>query len=68
MLGRLFVLIGLFFLGVGFLLTVAQKLGWSHLPGDIVIKKGNFTFYFSLTTSVLLSILFSLIFYWLNRK
>jgi hypothetical protein len=38
------------------------------LPGDIVIQKKNFTFYFPIATSILLSIILSLIFYFLGRK
>jgi hypothetical protein len=38
------------------------------LPGDIVIQKKNFTFYFPIATSILLSIILSLIFYFFGRK
>lgn len=38
------------------------------LPGDIVVQKKNFTFYFPIATSILLSIILSLIFYFLGRK
>ncbi len=38
------------------------------LPGDIVIQRKNFTFYLPLATSILLSIILSLIFYFLRRK
>jgi hypothetical protein len=38
------------------------------LPGDIIIQRKNFTFYFPIATSMLLSILLSLIFYFLGRK
>nr|WP_205597598.1 MULTISPECIES: DUF2905 domain-containing protein [Neobacillus] len=37
------------------------------LPGDIVIKKGNTTFYFPIVTSIVLSIVLSLIFYFIGR-
>jgi hypothetical protein len=39
-----------------------------RLPGDFVIQKKNFTFYFPVATSILLSIILSLIFYFLGRK
>ncbi|MFW0781170.1 DUF2905 domain-containing protein [Rossellomorea marisflavi] len=41
------------------------KLG--KLPGDIVVKKENATFYFPLMTSVLLSVILSLVFYFIGR-
>ena len=42
--------------------------GIGKLPGDIYLKKENFTFYFPLTTCILLSIIISLIFYFINRR
>ena len=43
------------------------SLGLGSLPGDFVFKRGNFSFYFPLTTSLLLSVLLSLI-SWLLRR
>ncbi|HYW92443.1 MAG TPA: DUF2905 domain-containing protein [Gammaproteobacteria bacterium] len=43
-----------------------SRLGLGHLPGDIVIRRRGFTFYFPLTTSILVSLVLSLIF-WLFR-
>ncbi len=68
MLGNIFITAGLFLLAIGLLLMIGQGLGWSHLPGDIVVRKGNFTFYFPLATSILLSIILTLIFYLINKK
>jgi hypothetical protein len=69
--GKLFILLGVVFIGIGLLLSLAShfsffKLG--KLPGDIYIKRDNFTFYFPLTTSILLSLLLTLIFSLLSRK
>ncbi len=50
------------------LLLFSRGLNIGRLPGDIYIKKGNFVFYFPVTTSILLSILLSLIIYFLFRK
>jgi hypothetical protein len=45
-----------------------QKLPFAgRLPGDIVIKRENFTFYFPLATSIIVSILISLILYLINK-
>ena len=49
-------------------LAFAGKLGpLGKLPGDIAIQRPNFSFYFPLATSIILSIILSLIF-WLFRK
>ena len=42
--------------------------GLGKLPGDILIKKENFTFYFPLATSLLISLLLSLLLFLWNRK
>ncbi len=61
-LGRFLILIGLLIVGVGLLLLFAEKLPWlGKLPGDILIKKGKWTFYFPLATSLLLSVLLTLL-------
>ncbi|HET7628338.1 MAG TPA: DUF2905 domain-containing protein [Bacillales bacterium] len=56
---------GKFMIGAGIVLVVIgfvwQLIG--KLPGDIVIKRGNFTFYFPIVTSIVISIVLSLIFY-----
>lgn len=59
-LGLLLVLIGLAWPWLG-------KLPLGRLPGDIVVNRENFRFYFPLTTMIIVSILLSLIF-WLFRK
>jgi hypothetical protein len=69
--GKILVMIGAIFLVVGLILMFAShpslgKIG--RLPGDIYIKKDNFSFYFPLTTSILVSLLLTLIFSLLFRK
>jgi hypothetical protein len=58
--GRTLVLIGLVVAGVGVLMMLGLPLG--RLPGDMAVKRGNFSFYFPLTTSILLSILLTVLF------
>ena len=67
--GRAFITVGLILLAVGLLLTFAPKLltWFGRLPGDISIKRGNFSFYFPLASCLLLSALLSFII-WLIRK
>jgi hypothetical protein len=58
--GKLLVLIGLGIAGMGLLLMVGVPFG--RLPGDIVVRRGSFSFYFPLATSIIVSILLTLIF------
>ncbi len=61
-LGKALVLLGAVILVVGLLLLFAGKVPFlGRLPGDIVIKRQNFTFYFPLATSIILSLLISFI-------
>lgn len=66
--GKILIISGLLIALVGVLFTFAGKIPWlGRLPGDIFIKRENFTFYFPLATSIILSALLSLIL-WLFRK
>lgn len=56
------ILLGLVMIMVGIFLNFANLLSWK-MPGDILIKKNNFTLYFPLGTSVLISIVLSIILY-----
>jgi len=68
-LGRMLMVLGAILLAAGGLITLAGKIpGLGKLPGDIVIQRGNFNFYFPLTTSILLSIILTLVFALLGRK
>jgi uncharacterized protein HemY len=66
-LGRLLIVFGGILLFAGVVLTVAGKLGLGKLPGDIVYRRGNFSFYFPLMTSILLSLILFLLL-WLARR
>jgi len=67
--GKLLIIIGVVFIGVGLLVNVMEKIpGIDKLPGDIYVKKENFTFYFPLTTCLLISVIMSFIFILLNKK
>ncbi len=52
---------------MGLLWPWLARLGLGRLPGDIWVQRGNFTFYAPITTSILVSLLLSLIFWLLNR-
>jgi hypothetical protein len=71
-LGRLLLILGGVFVALGFLLTFAGKSGWltwlGRLPGDIHIRRGNFSVYVPLTTSLILSVLLTLVLSLLFRR
>jgi ribose/xylose/arabinose/galactoside ABC-type transport system permease subunit len=64
---KLLVTLGVILLVAGLLWPWLSKLGLGRLPGDIAIKRDGFSFYFPITTSILLSLVLSLI-VWLLRK
>ncbi len=67
--GKLLMIIGAALLVIGSLLYFTQTHSWlGKLPGDISFRKGNFSFHFPLMTSLLLSVLLSLVFYFFNKK
>ena len=62
-LGKMFIMVGVFIILIGLLLSLGEKIPWiGRLPGDIIIRKKNFTFYFPLATSILISIFLTLFF------
>jgi len=66
-LGRLLMIAGAVLLLAGVAVTMAGRLGLGKLPGDLVVRRGNFTLYFPLMTSILVSLLLSLLFWALRR-
>lgn len=67
-LGKMLILFGGLVVLVGILLALGGKVPWlGRLPGDIVIQRDNFSFYFPLATSLLISALLSLLFLFLRR-
>ena len=58
--GKVLLIVGLVISGIGLLVMLGVPFG--RLPGDFAVKRGNFAFYFPLTTSVILSILLTLMF------
>lgn len=67
--GKSLILIGGVILVIGVVLTFSGKVPFlGKLPGDIYVKKENFTFYFPLTTSILLSVVLSAILFLFSKK
>ena len=67
--GKLLFIVGLVLAGVGLLIIYVGRIPWiGKLPGDVLIQRKNFTFYFPLTTSILVSIVLTLFLWLLSRK
>jgi predicted MFS family arabinose efflux permease len=64
--GRTLILIGLVITGVGLLVTLGVPIG--RLPGDFTFRRGSFSFYFPLTTSIIASVVLTLIMMFLSKR
>lgn len=64
---KLLITLGVVLLAAGLLWPVISKLGLGRLPGDIIIRRENFSFYFPLTTMIIISIVLTLIFRFWGR-
>ena len=66
--GKTLIYLGLLLVIVGVIFTLAGKVPWfGHLPGDISIQKERCTFYFPITTCIVISIIISLVLYFFRR-
>ncbi len=62
-LGKMLIVLGILLVVAGIVLLYAHKIPYiGRLPGDIYIKRDNFTFYFPLATSILISIILTILF------
>jgi hypothetical protein len=64
--GRTLIVVGLLIAAAGLLISWGLPIG--RLPGDFSIRRGNFSFYFPLTTSIVVSVVLTLIFMFLGRR
>ncbi|WP_315743694.1 MULTISPECIES: DUF2905 domain-containing protein [unclassified Bradyrhizobium] len=64
---RALILFGLALVVVGLLWPYIGKLGLGRLPGDIVVERPGFSFYFPLMTSLLFSVVISIVLWLVNR-
>jgi hypothetical protein len=64
---RVLIGIGLAFLLAGLAWPLLSRIGLGRLPGDIVIQRGNTSFYFPLVTCILISIVLSALMWLFNR-
>jgi Protein of unknown function (DUF2905) len=63
--GKALVIAGLVIAGIGLLMMAGVPFG--RLPGDMIVRRGNATFYFPLVTSILVSIILTLLLSFLRR-
>ncbi len=64
---RFLIVLGLAIVAIGVLWPLIARLGLGRLPGDIVIQRGNFSFYFPLATCIILSIVLGAVVWLFNR-
>jgi hypothetical protein len=64
--GRILIVLGVVLVAVGLLINLGLPIG--RLPGDFAVRRGNFSYYFPLTTSIIASILLTLLFMFLGRR
>ncbi len=68
-LGRVLVVLGLIVVALGAVLLLVDRVPWiGRLPGDIHLQRGNWTFYFPLGTSILLSVVLTLVLWLIGRR
>jgi hypothetical protein len=68
-LGRILIILGLVLVVTGIVITVAGRFTpIGKLPGDIVVRRNNFTFYFPIVTSILLSIVLTAVMWLIGRR
>ena len=67
--GKALIVTGAVIVLIGAALFLSGRLPWSgRLPGDILIERKNFTFYFPIATSILISILLTILFWFFGRR
>jgi hypothetical protein len=67
--GKFLIIFGIVVIAIGGLLLLSGKIPWlGKLPGDIMIQRKNFTFYFPIATSIILSVILTFIFWLINRR
>ncbi|MGH7390736.1 MAG: DUF2905 domain-containing protein [Candidatus Rokuibacteriota bacterium] len=67
--GKLLIALGLLIALAGLALVLAGRIPWlGRLPGDIHVQRGNWTFYFPLATSLVLSVVLTLVLWLIGRR
>jgi uncharacterized protein HemY len=67
-LAKTLIYLGLILVVLGIIVALAGKIPWlGYLPGDIYIQRERFSFYFPLATCILISVIITLVLYFLRR-
>lgn len=67
--GKLLLLVGVVLAIIGILINFVGKVPWiGRLPGDLFIQRDKFTFYFPITTSILISVVLTIVLWLLSRR
>ncbi|HPD18238.1 MAG TPA: DUF2905 domain-containing protein [Candidatus Goldiibacteriota bacterium] len=66
--GKLLIFIGFLFVFLGIIFLFSKNIPIGRLPGDIYVKKDNFSFYFPITTMIVISIIISFLIYLIGKK
>lgn len=64
---KLLIISGVCLIIIGVIWLIAERFGFSRLPGDIVLERQNFSFYFPITTCIVISVVLSFILSFLRR-
>lgn len=65
---RILIMVGAILMLLGILWPLLKKFGIGNLPGDIIIKRSEFTFYFPITTCIIVSLIITIILFLFNRQ
>ena len=66
--GKALIFLGILLVVMGLFFSIGAKIPWlGHLPGDIYVQRGRFTFYFPLATCLLISLIVTLVLYIFRR-
>lgn len=60
--GKVLISLGLFLSVLGIVFVIGDKFGFGKMPGDIFIKRDNFTFFFPIVSSIIVSLILTLLF------
>ncbi|WP_081776849.1 DUF2905 domain-containing protein [Legionella cherrii] len=67
MTSKILIITGVILLITGIFWPFIKKMGLGKLPGDVIIQKNNFTFYFPITSCIVISLVITLIFWFFNK-
>tara|TARA_B100000282_G_C31697609_1_gene474606 strand:- start:915 stop:1139 length:225 start_codon:yes stop_codon:yes gene_type:complete len=68
MLQRTLIIVGILFILIGLFYLLIKDIGFGKLPGDIIVKSGNFSLYFPIITCLIVSVVLSILFIFYLRK